>query len=179
MAQAQKFADVDKSPMDMAYYPSDAAFQVFGKTDEEKMARTKKIRVIYSRPLKKGREIWGNKDMVPYGEAYRLGANENTEIQFFVPVMLGDQIIPAGRYTLGAVPTKDNWTVFVNTDVDTWGVYAYDAAKNVASMDVPVGKSDEEIEAFSMTFYKAESGMVHLKMGWGNAVVEVPFKLVE
>lgn len=179
MAQAQKFADIDKSPMDMAYYPSDAAFQVFGKTDEEKMARTKKMRVIYSRPMKKGREIWGNKDMAPYGEAYRLGANENTEIQFFVPVMLGDQVIPVGRYTLGAIPNKDKWTVFVNTDIDTWGVYAYDAGKNVAAIDVPVGKSEEVIEAFSMTFYKADSGMVHLKMGWGNALVEVPFKLVE
>ncbi|MEM9836379.1 MAG: DUF2911 domain-containing protein [Bacteroidota bacterium] len=179
LVKAQKFADLDKSPMDMAYYPSDAAFQAFGKTDEEKAARTKKIRVIYSRPMKKGREIWGNEKMAPYGEPYRLGANENTEIQFFVPAMLGDQTIPAGRYTLGAIPSEDGWEVFINTDVDSWGVYAYDANKNVASMKVPVSKSEDVIEAFSITMYKADSGMVHLKMGWDQAVVEVPFKLLD
>lgn len=179
LATAQELPDLDKSPMDMAYYPSRAAFRGFSKTDEEKASLTPKIRVIYSRPQKNGREIWGNEKMAPFGQPYRLGANENTEIQFYVPVMLGDQVIPAGRYTLGAIPTKDKWTIFINTDIDSWGVYGYDAAKNVATFEVPVGKPDDVIEAFSATLYKADSGMVHLKMGWDEALVEVPFKLLD
>ncbi len=178
-AMAQQFADLDKSTMDMAYYPGRAAFRAFAKTAEEKAELAPKIRVIYSRPLKNGREIWGAEKMAPFGEAYRLGANENTEIQFYVPTMLGDQIIPAGRYTLGAVINQEKWEVFINTDVDSWGVYAYDATKNVATMTVPTASSEEVIEAFSITLYQAESGMIHLKMGWDKTVVEVPFKLID
>ncbi|PHI21471.1 asparagine synthetase B [Lewinellaceae bacterium SD302] len=179
LLQAQDFTELDKSPMDMAYYPARAAFAGFSKTAEEKASLQPKIRVIYSRPMKKGRDIWGAEKMAPYGEAYRLGANENTEIQFYVPVMLGDQVIPAGRYTLGAIPMKDKWTVFVNTDIDTWGVYGYDAARNVATIEVPTAKSEEVIEAFSIVLYEAPSGMVHLKMGWDKTMVEVPFKLLK
>ncbi|MEL6273895.1 MAG: DUF2911 domain-containing protein, partial [Bacteroidota bacterium] len=105
VATAQDFAsELDKSPMDMVYYPARAAFAAFEKTEEGKVALTPKVRVIYSRPQKKGREIWGNADLAPFGQPYRLGANENTEIHFFTPVKLGDQVIPAGRYTLGAIP---------------------------------------------------------------------------
>lgn len=178
-AVAQEFPDLDKSTMDMAYFPNRAAFRAFAKTPEEKASLTPKIRVIYSRPLKNGRDIWGAEKMAPFGAPYRLGANENTEIQFYVPTMLGDQVIPAGRYTLGAIPNKDSWEVFINTDVDSWGVYAYDADKNVAALSVPTSASKEVIEAFSITLYEAPSGLVHLKMGWDKTVVEVPFKLME
>lgn len=179
LVQAQDFSEMDKSSMDMAYYPARAAFAGFSKTEEEKASLEPKVRVIYSRPMKKGREIWGNEKMAPYNQPYRLGANENTEIQFFVPVKLGDQTIPAGRYTLGAIPMADKWKVFINTDIDTWGVYGYDEQRNVATMEVPTAKSDDVIEAFSLTMYEAESGMMHLKMGWDRTVVEVPFMILD
>jgi len=180
VASAQDFAsELDKSPMDMVYYPTRAAFAGFEKTEEGKMALQPKVRVIYSRPQKKGREIWGNEDLAPFGSPYRLGANENTEIQFYQPVALGAQVIPAGRYTLGAIPGKGEWEVFINLDVDTWGVYGYDASKNVATMKVPTSIAEEDIVAFSITMYTAETGMMHLKMGWDRTIVEVPFKIID
>lgn len=177
-SQAQDFTELDKSPMDCAYYPARAAFQTFAKTAEEKEALTPKVRVLYSRPQKNGRDIWGS-EMIPYNQPYRLGANENTEIHFYAPVKLGDQVIPAGRYTLGAIPKENEWEVFINLDIDTWGVYAYNADLNVATMTVPTNRSTEVIEAFSVTMYQADSGMMHLKMGWDQTFVEVPFEIMD
>lgn len=175
---AQDFADVDKSPLDAAYFPARAAFRAFAKTDSAATAMEPMIRVLYSRPYKKGREVWGG-DLAPYGEPYRLGANETTEITFFSPVKIGDRVVPAGRYTVGAIPNADNWEVFFSLDLDGWGVYAYKPEHNVATITVPTGKSDEVIENFSISLYEASPGTVHMKMGWDMTVVEVPILLVK
>ncbi|TXF88344.1 DUF2911 domain-containing protein [Neolewinella aurantiaca] len=175
---AQDFADIDKSPLDAAYYPARAAFRAFAKTDSAAMAMEPKIRVLYSRPYKKGREVWGG-DLAPYGEPYRLGANETTEITFFAPVKIGEQVVPAGRYTMGAIPNANKWEVFFSLDVDGWGVYAYKPEFNVATITVPTAKADEVIENFSISLYEAAPGTVHLKMGWDKTVVEVPIVLVK
>ena len=175
---AQDFADIDKSPLDAAYYPARAAFRAFAKTDSAAMAMEPKIKVLYSRPYKKGRDVWGG-DLAPYGEPYRLGANETTEITFFTPVKIGDRLVPAGRYTIGAIPNANKWEVFFSVDVDGWGVYAYKPEHNVATITVPTGKAEEAIENFSIALYEAAPGTVHLKMGWDMTVVEVPIQLVK
>ncbi|MEM1357370.1 MAG: DUF2911 domain-containing protein [Bacteroidota bacterium] len=175
---AQDFVDVDKSPMDAAYYPARAAFRAFAKSDSAAMALQPKIRVLYSRPYKKGREVWGG-DLAPYGEPYRLGANETAEIQFFAPVKIGDQVVPAGRYSFGAIPSVDKWEVFFSLDVDGWGVYAYKPERNIATITVPTSTVADEIENFSISLYEASPGVVHLKMGWDKTVAEVPINMVE
>ena len=174
----QDFTDVDKSPLDAAYYPARAAFRAFAKTDSAAMAMEPQIRVLYSRPYKKGREVWGG-DLAPYGEPYRLGANETTEITFYTPVKIGDRLVPAGRYTIGAIPNANKWEVFFSLDVDGWGVYAYQPEHNVATITVPTSKTEEVIENFSISLYEATPGTVHLKMGWDTTVVEVPIELVK
>ena len=78
---AQEFPKMDSSPLDAAYFPPRAAFRNFAKTDAERQADMPKIRVLYSRPQKKGRVIFG--DLQKYGEVWRLGANESTEVMFF------------------------------------------------------------------------------------------------
>ena len=175
---AQDFADVDKSPLDVVYYPNRAAFRAFAKSDSAAMALEPKIRVLYSRPYKKGREVWGG-DLAPYGEPYRLGANETTEITFYQPVRIHKQVIPAGRYTIGAIPNANSFEVFFSIDVDGWGVYAYKPENNVATVSVPSEQVDEVIENFSITLYEAAGGKVHLKMGWDKTVVEVPIELLD
>ena len=175
---AQDFADVDKSPLDAAYYPARAAFRAFAKTPEEGAALEPKIRVLYSRPYKNDREVWGGK-LAPYNEPYRLGANETAEIQFFTPVKIGDRVVPAGRYSFGAIPTAESWDVFFSLDLDGWGVYAYKPERNVATITVPTAKTAETLENFSIVLYEADSGMVHLKMGWDDTMVEVPIELLD
>ncbi len=173
---AQDFAELDKSPLDAVYYPTRAAFRGFAETPDEMAALEPKIRVLYSRPYLNGRKVWGG-DLAPYDTPYRLGANETSEIQFFTDVTIGDTEVPAGRYTFGAVPNEDSWEVFFTSALDGWGVYAYKAEDNVASVTVPTQSMEEALENFSITMYEAESGDVHLKMGWDKTFVEVPITL--
>ncbi len=174
---AQDFADLDASPLDVVYYPNRAAFRAFAKTDADAAALQPKIRVFYSRPFMKGREVWGG-ELAPFDKPYRLGANESSEIHFFAPVKIGDRVVPAGRYTFGAIPKAESWEVFFSLDLDGWGVYAYQPERNVASVTVPTAASEEPIENFSITLYEASPGIIHLKMGWDKTVVEVPITLL-
>src|SRR5688500_12410442 len=83
---------LDKSPMDMSYYP--ASYPVLKIQD--KITTQLLARVIYSRPQKTGRVIFGG--LVKYGEVWRLGANEATEIEFYKNVRIGGKKISKGRY---------------------------------------------------------------------------------
>ena len=170
---AQDFSDLDKSPMDAAYYPPRAAFRAFAKTDEEKAASQPVIRVLYSRPQMKEREVFGG--IVKYGETWRLGANESTEIQFYRDVTINGTALKAGRYTVYTTPGEKEWEVFFSSDLDNWGAYAYNPEHNVASITVPVKTSEKPIEALSITFDKADNG-AHMIIGWENTVVSVPIE---
>ncbi len=174
---AQDFPKVDKSPLDVAYFPSKATHRAFAKTEEQKMALQPKMRIIYSRPLKKGREIFGK--LVEFEKKWRLGANETTEVNFMTDVMIGAKKIKAGRYTMFAIPSAKEWKVVFNTGLDDWGVYAHDETKDVASISVPTQKLDKELEAFSISLYAPKKdNTVHIKMGWDTTAVEVPVTIL-
>jgi hypothetical protein len=172
-ASAQDFPKVDKSPMDMAYYPNRAAFRNFEKTEEAKKANAPKIRVLYSRPMKKGRDIFG--DLLKFGTNWRLGANETTEIQFYQDVEIGGSKVAAGTYTVYAILGEKEWNVIFNTDLDGWGAYAYNEGNDVARVQVPVETTESTIEAFSIMFAEAQDG-AHMVMGWDDTIVRVPIK---
>lgn len=158
--QAQDFNDLDKSPMDAIIVRAD---------DNAPL-----IRIIYSRPKKRGREIFG--ELVPYDEVWRTGANESTEITFYKPMYLGDQHIDKGTYTLYTIPNKDEWTVIINEAVNTWGAYNYDKSLDVARHQVDTKSTPATVNNFSMAFRQHDNG-VDLIIGWDNTFVEVPFRL--
>jgi hypothetical protein len=144
---AQKFGNIDKSPMDISYYPNDFAHdrkfapQLIGKD-------TAMIRIIYSRPAKKEREVFGK--LVPFGKVWRTGANESAEIKFYQDVLLGGKKIKAGTYSLFTIPEQSEWTIILNTDLDQWGAYSYREEKDVLRFKVPVKKAEDLIESFSI-----------------------------
>jgi hypothetical protein len=160
-----KFPSVDSSPMDALYYPLNA---VKVKKDDGSMPL---IKVLYSRPSKKGRDIFGVLEQ--FDKVWRLGANENTEVYFAKPVTIGDKKIKAGTYSLFAIPYKDKWTIIVNKQTDRWGAFNYDQTKDVVRVDVAVSKLEKTIEAFSMTFTDLPDG-VNLVIGWDTTQVMVP-----
>ncbi|WP_298507584.1 DUF2911 domain-containing protein [uncultured Kordia sp.] len=172
---AQKFSKLGKSPTDIAHYPTNAAKRAFAKTAEQKKALEPKIRVIYGRPYKKGREVFGS--LLKFGKAWRVGADESTEILFMTDVMVGDTKVKAGRYSVIIIPTKDSWTLKINSENDGWGNYSYDASKDVASITAPTQKSDEEIEQLSVVLYEKSKNVVHLKIGWDTTIAEFPITL--
>ena len=174
-ANAQKFDQLDKSIMDRAYYPSNTAKRTFEKSEEAKKELEPQIRVTYSRPAKKGREVFGK--LLKYGEAWRVGANESTEILFVNDVTFGGKEIKAGRYSVIIIPTENEWTLKLNTELDGWGNYSYDDTKDIASVTVPVTKDNKDIENLSIALYKASDRIVHLKIGWDTTIAEFPITL--
>ena len=162
-----KVPALDKSPMDMSYFPADYPIL---KTQNK--ATTPPIaRVVYSRPQKDNREIFGQ--LVEYNKVWRLGANEATEIEFFKDVNIAGKKITKGRYTLYAIPTETKWTLILNKDTDTWGAFVYDEKKDVLRTTVPVQILPAPVEAFSMNFTKTDKGM-ELFIAWDTTGVSLP-----
>jgi len=131
--------------------------------------------VTYSRPAKKGREIFGK--LLKYDEAWRIGANESTEVLFMTDVVFGGTTVSAGRYSLIVIPTENEWTLKLNTVLDGWGNYGYEPSKDIASITAPVKKDGKEVEHLSMALYEATDNVVHLKIGWGTHSAEFPITL--
>jgi hypothetical protein len=163
------FPPLDKSPMDMSYYPTNyPILKIQDKAKEPPIAR-----VIYGRPQKDGRNIFG--DLEPYGKVWRLGANEATEIEFYKDVKSGNARIKKGRYTMYALINAGTWTIILNKDTDTWGAFKYDSAKDVARLPIPVQKQPDPIEVFTMVFEKNGEKSANLVIGWDAVLVKLPF----
>jgi hypothetical protein len=138
---------------------------------QDKITEPLVTRIIYSRPQKSGRVIFGG--LVKYGDVWRLGANEATEIEFYKHVRIGGKKISKGRYTLYALVNETTWTVFINKETDTWGSFKYDPKKDITKVEAPVQKADATIEALSMIFEKTSSGC-NLIIAWENTKVSLP-----
>lgn len=166
---ANPYTPVDLSPMDMAYFPADFSVQKMnGQTASLPVAR-----VIYSRPHRQGRKIFGN--LVKWGEPWRLGANEATEIQFFQPVTIQNKRVEKGQYVLYAIPYEDHWTIVFNSNLYTWGL-KFNLAKDVAKFDISSANKDQMVEFFSMVFEKTAAG-ADLVMAWENREARLPIQL--
>ena len=155
---AQKFKGLDKSPMDVASFPSN--YKISDKV----------VKVVYSRPQLKGRAVF---KLAPAGKVWRTGANEAAEITFYRDVTFGGKAVKAGTYSLFTIPSETgDWTVIINSARNVWGSYFYKQDQDVVRVSGTVSKSEKSIEAFSILI---DSDMT-LKMGWGNTVVSVPIK---
>ena len=162
-----KIPPVDKSPMDMAYFPAD--YPVL-KT-QNKATQPALVRVIYSRPQRDNRAIFG--ELIEYNKVWRLGANEATEIEFYKDAIIGGKRLVKGRYTIYAIPTPTKWTMIINKDTDSWGAFIYDEKKDVVRTDVNVQTLTTPVDIFSMSFTKADKG-ANLNISWDNVSVSLP-----
>ncbi len=166
------YAAIDKSPMDISYYPVDfPALKMSGNDSSSLTAR-----VIYSRPQKNGRTIFGNepppKYVQQYGALWRLGANEASEIEFFKPVSIKGQRISKGRYIIYCIPFQDKWVIVFNTNLFSWGLHP-DTSKDIARIEIPVYESEKNIEFFTMVFQPSATG-ANLIMAWDNMQGALP-----
>jgi hypothetical protein len=155
--EAQDFPKVDVSAMDALIVRTEDA-QSF-------------MRIIYSRPQKKGRDVFGK--LIPYGEVWRTGANEATEITFYSDVKFGDQSVEAGTYSFFTIPGEKKWTVILNKVLNQWGAYRYDESKDVARIEVEAKTTAASVETFSIASKKVDDGY-HLLLGWDDTYVEIP-----
>ena len=148
--------------------------QVFGqeKPASPKMtAENSLLKVVYSAPSKKGREIFGG--LVPFGEVWRTGANEATEITFKKDVTVGDKSVKAGTYSLFTIPTASEWTFILNSELKQWGAYGYDKAKAKDVLKIKVTPSAIDPAQELLAINATEKGIDIL---WDKTKVSVPIK---
>ena len=140
-----------------------AAEQRLGVTD---------IRVDYHRPEVRGRKIWG--DLVPYGQVWRAGANENTVITFGGPVTVEGQPIPKGSYGLHMIPTESTWTVILSKNSTSWGSFTYDQKEDALRVTVKPRPAEMQ-EALSYTFDDPHPDSAVMTLRWEK--IAVPFQI--
>ncbi len=136
-----------------------------------------KIEVSYSRPFKKGREIFGQ--LVPYDRVWRTGANEATTFSTNEPLSIGGKTLPAGKYTLWTIPHADKWQVIFNKRMYPWGINmegeaSRDPAEDAVEVTVPVEKLPDVTEQFTISV--ADSTVPTLRLAWDRTQVSVPLK---
>jgi hypothetical protein len=160
----------DPADLELRISPLDSITTVLG---------TDTIRICYSRPRMLGRPIMGR--LVPFGAAWRLGANEATVLHTPVPLVVGDARVPAGSYSLYAIPDRDEWRLVVNATAQRWGVPISGGVRE-ADRDTTtarVGTTPEPVEMFTMRFEPTAGGRVELVMEWERTRLRVPIRRAE
>ncbi|MDP5120119.1 MAG: DUF2911 domain-containing protein [Spirosomaceae bacterium] len=129
------------------------------------------VSVAYGQPSKNDREIFGK--LVPYGQVWRAGANDGTEVTFKKDVDFGGAKVKAGTYTLFAIPGENEWSFILNSNLKQWGSYGYDKIKkdDVATVKVKPTKTSSTVEA--MTIAVSDKA---LDLMWDDTKASVPLK---
>lgn len=161
-----RYAPVDISPMDMSYFPVD--YPKLKMTDNKIAPPV--ARVIYSRPHLEGRQLFH--DVLKYGERWRLGANEATELDLYKDVTIQNRKIKPGRYILYCILGPDKWSMVLNSNIDSWGL-KQDTTKDIEHFDIPVTHGNPILEYFTMVFEKTANG-ADLVMAWDDVLAKLP-----
>ena len=160
------FGSVSNAQLAPQPSPSGKLEQKVGLTD---------VSVEYSRPSKRGRVVFG--DIVPFGEVWRTGANENTKFTNSDVLIFGKDSLKPGTYALYTKPGKDSWDLIFYTDVENWGTpEVWDDKKVALKVNAKVKNLGETVETFTISFDGLESvngGTLTLK--WDQTSVSFPF----
>jgi len=134
--------------------------------------------LCYSRPSARGRTVMGG--LVPYGEPWRMGANEATAIHLPFAAAIGTALVEPGNYSLYAVPGAEDWTVAVNRIAERWGIPISDAVKraDVSSFQVPVTTTDDMVEQLTYAWVSDGPDTGRIVMTWEHARLEIPVRRV-
>jgi hypothetical protein len=129
------------------------------------------VTVKYHRPLENGRKIWGG--LVPYGQVWRAGANENTTITFTDPVTIDGKPLAAGTYGLHMIPNESgDWTVIFSNMSTAWGSFTYKQDEDALRVSAKPGTADEH-NALTYDFDQLKPESAVLTMSWGKVAVPV------
>ncbi len=137
---------------------------------ECKLAGGKTITVDYSSPRAKGRKIYG--DLVPYGKVWRAGANEATTFVTDTDLTVGGTAVPAGSYTIFAIPDANKWTLVISKKTGEWGTAYPGPGEDLARIDMKASKLPAAAENFAIAFDSTGNGCT-LHMDWENTRASV------
>ncbi|MDX1638013.1 MAG: DUF2911 domain-containing protein [Balneolaceae bacterium] len=135
------------------------------------------VKIVYGQPYKRGRTIFG--DLAPYGEVWRTGANEATELTTTRDILFAGNRLEAGTYALFTIPGEDEWTVILNSELGQWGAFEYNPDFDVLRVDVPAMSTEKTSEAFIIQFDEVSGDSTAIGMRWDNTRVNIPIRFLE
>lgn len=133
-------------------------------------------KICYSSPRARGRDIMG--ELVPYGQPWRLGANEPTTLHVTFPAEIGDVRVEPGAYSLYAVPGPKQWEIVVNRATDRWGIPIDESvrSRDVGATTVPAGETGEMVESLTLSLERQSGKSARLVIEWERTRVELPVR---
>ncbi len=154
------------------------------------------LTITYSRPSVKGRTIWGDPlpeqasakgeatlddqnarpkgaPIVPWGHAWRTGANEATQFVVTDDVLINGQKLAAGSYSLHTIPTKDEFTLIFNGVANQWGSFSYDATKDALRVKAKPQWVNENKEWLEYSIEPIDDSSARVNIRWEK--LTVPF----
>ena len=147
------------------------------KTKITQQAGLTDFTIEYARPAKRGRAIFGK--LVPYGELWRTGANENTLIRLSEDIMFGEQKLRKGSYSLYTIPGKEKWEILFYNTTDNWGLPAEFKEEMVALRVEATPKEINHLEE-SLSIYIGDitNNSCSLNLHWDTTLVQIPIQLM-
>lgn len=145
--------------------PKAEVMQVIGFTE---------VRISYSRPAVKNREIWGK--LVPYNSVWRAGANEATKFTFSTDVLIEGKLLKARSYSFFVIPSKTEWTIIFNKVADQWGAFQYNEAEDALRIKVKPKKSNHFYEWLTYEITKTDDYSANVALVWEK--IKIEFKVV-
>ena len=131
------------------------------------------FQIAYSRPAKRGRDIWGG--LVPHDEVWRTGANAATMFTTDRDLTIGGTRVPAGSYTLWSIYTPETTHLIINSQTGQWGT-AYDESQDFARIVMHREELDEAVERFTIAIEPTEAG-ADLQLRWDRTQFSVPMTI--
>jgi hypothetical protein len=133
-----------------------------------------KISIVYHRPNTKGREVWGK--LVPYGEVWRTGANDNTTFEVTNDVTINGQPLPKGKYGLHTIPNKTEWVFIFSKVNNIWGSFDYDQKNDALRVKVTLPaapmpmmmKGNKKDKNTSGQMMNESAGQETMSLGFGD-----------
>jgi len=133
------------------------------------------LKITYSQPQKRGREIFGK--LVPYGQVWRAGANEATEITITKDILFNNILLRAGTYSVFTIPEKNTWTIIINSELGLWGSYNYNQRLDVFRFEVPVSTTEKVTESFTIVIDQRNE-VADLTLLWDITKLSIPIKFI-
>ena len=168
---------VDLEPYAVRFAKADSAGKSIGilspRDTVEILAGQAAILIDYSRPVKRGRVIFGG--IVPYDSVWRTGANAATHFYVARPLIINNTEVPAGAYTLWSIPSKSGWQIIINKQTKQWGTI-YNPELDLLRAPARVETLPVPVEQFTIEGVDKGNDSGELILKWDRTKVVLPFK---
>jgi len=135
------------------------------------------LKITYSQPHKRERIIYGT--LIPYGLVWRTGANEATEITITKDIIINNNQLKAGTYSLFTIPERDSWIIIINSELGLWGSYNYNMKMDVMRFTVPVQLMQGAVYEPFTIMVDQKNDKAEIILAWDAVQVRIPIQFNE